>query len=78
MYGERPCQPGNYSSKCIPNKEWCDGYPDCANGEDEEGCGKIFIESVPNKEWCDGYPDCANREDEEVCGKIFIESIPLV
>ena len=45
MDGERQCQPGNYSSKCIPNTAWCNGYPDCENGEDEEECGKIFIES---------------------------------
>lgn len=49
----------------------CDGFGDCAAGEDESDCGPGFecddgSVLVPNWQ-CDGFPDCAGGEDELGC-----------
>ncbi|XP_070575571.1 sortilin-related receptor-like [Ptychodera flava] len=52
----------------------CDGYPDCADGSDEYGCGNDCpcymsdASNVPCEHYCDGMDDCPNGEDEDGCG----------
>lgn len=40
MSGERPCEPGNNNTVCVPEKYWCDGNVDCPETQDEDFCGK--------------------------------------
>lgn len=37
---EFPC---NENGTCIPLRWKCDGEPDCPNGEEELGCGKLQL-----------------------------------
>ena len=48
----------------------CDGYPDCSNGADEQGCppGTVLDcgdgTTVALSDKCDGTQDCSNGADE--------------
>ncbi|XP_070575557.1 uncharacterized protein [Ptychodera flava] len=54
----------------------CDGYPDCADGSDEYGCGTDCPcyntgDYIPCEWYCDGMDDCPYGEDEQGCGCTF-------
>lgn len=56
----------------IPNSYVCDGYPDCAGGEDEaQDCAPPFMcddgTELPPDYVCDHEEDCIGGEDEVGC-----------
>lgn len=71
---------GAQSQPCIPKEKKCDGYFDCRNEKDEQGCpgvscrldqfrcanGQRCIESQLK---CDHRNDCGDNSDEIGCSK---------
>lgn len=71
------------SGICISRRYVCDGYADCARGEDEESCppdskkgcgqGKFRCRSdglcLPMEKYCDKILNCVDGSDEEDCQK---------
>ncbi|XP_071819905.1 uncharacterized protein [Apostichopus japonicus] len=65
-----------YNGTCIPDSWICDGYYDCAFGEDEYNCNHTCGASefqclngtcIPGGWLCDGIIDCGFAEDEYEC-----------
>lgn len=52
----------------VPLESICDGAPDCADSEDEQGCDWFrcggLQEDIPKEFECDGVADCADESDE--------------
>ncbi|KAM3968213.1 low-density lipoprotein receptor-related protein 4 [Aphomia sociella] len=79
-----PCLKQHFSCQvsctCIPMEKRCDGVADCAEAEDEAGCGRSCDEHENRTichntnvciaiEWkCDGDNDCGDFSDETHCG----------
>jgi len=71
------------SGLCVPIDTRCDESPDCADGEDEEGCEDYCPanqEKCPDGngcfdyDWlCDGTADCTDGsdEDEKMCAEMY-------
>lgn len=66
--------PGGFvcgNGRSIPHAFLCDLEADCADGEDEEGCGSFTCDDgtiVPAREArCDQVEDCQDRSDEAGC-----------
>ena len=67
----------NDSANCVHKLNFCDGYNNCPNGEDEgkictdelcQSIGKIKCNNssicINRLSICDGYNDCPNGDDE--------------
>eukprot|EP00116_Pleurobrachia_bachei_P016168 sb/3476430/ len=78
IYCNLPC--GINSTRCEPESMFCDGTPECPNGEDEKcdlaqlRCNSKEIQCgdgscLPNEMRCDGESDCADGADEAGCDK---------
>lgn len=83
--GDFYCTMGNNHSKpfCIPKEKRCDGYIDCRNGRDEEGCFSPPTLSCTLDKFrcakghrcidasakCNHRNDCGDNSDEENCSK---------
>lgn len=60
---------------CIPGAWRCDGFPECADQSDEEGCPVCSASQFPCARGqcvdlrlrCDGEADCQDRSDEANC-----------
>jgi Low-density lipoprotein receptor domain class A len=66
--------PGGFvcgNGRSIPHDFLCDLEADCADGEDEEGCGTFTCDSgrvLPARSVrCDQHKDCADGSDEAGC-----------
>ncbi|XP_024940882.1 low-density lipoprotein receptor-related protein 2 isoform X2 [Cephus cinctus] len=82
----RKCQPddvrcgGTNPELCFPKSKKCDGYLDCRNGKDEEGCPtdakpcrlgqfrcNTTLRCVEQTARCNHRDDCGDNSDEEHC-----------
>uniref|UniRef100_A0A914WHN6 Ig-like domain-containing protein n=1 Tax=Plectus sambesii TaxID=2011161 RepID=A0A914WHN6_9BILA len=75
---ELPCRSGH----CLPSDKWCDGQPNCPDGDDEHHCANLADHSsscLPDEfqchdgacialnQKCDTVLDCADGSDELGC-----------
>jgi hypothetical protein len=55
----------------LPPSQVCDGFVDCDDGSDEDGCPSPFVcgngDQIAAAWRCDGYPDCEDMLDEYDC-----------
>lgn len=85
----RKCQEGDFhcqsdtSPPCLPKEKKCDGYFDCRNRRDEEGCGPNHGVSCSLNQFrcangqrcvdafqkCNHRNDCGDNSDEEGCSE---------
>lgn len=67
---------------CIPKEKHCDGYYDCRNLRDEQGCPGVACRldqfrcangqrCVELSAKCDHKNDCVDKSDEQNCSKYF-------
>lgn len=82
------CAPNEFqcsNGRCIPFEKQCDGYADCDQNEDEEGCDKPCSshelrcangDCIPLHKQCDGFKDCLDGSDE-ICRKLKFSFIVL-
>ena len=70
------------SGLCVPSSKKCDGYFDCRDKTDEDGCNitscyldqircKTTDRCVNRDQRCDHKNDCGDNSDEEDCGEYF-------
>ncbi|KAL4830050.1 hypothetical protein H8958_013925 [Nasalis larvatus] len=84
--GEPPtCSPDQFACAtgeidCIPGAWRCDGFPECDDQSDEEGCPVCSAAQFPCARGqcvdlrlrCDGEADCQDRSDEADCDAICL------
>jgi Low-density lipoprotein receptor domain class A. len=90
----RKCQPEdfrcgpNLAGPCLPKEKKCDGYYDCRNRRDEEGCPADSGVScsldqfrcankqrcIDNFLKCNHRNDCGDNSDEENCSEYPLEA----
>lgn len=84
--GEPPtCSPDQFACTtgeidCIPGAWRCDGFPECADQSDEEGCPVCSASQFPCARGqcvdlrlrCDGEADCQDRSDEANCDAVCL------
>lgn len=89
----RKCQPddfrcgGTTPELCIPKEKKCDGYLDCRNGKDEEGCVNNALKPacrldqfrcnttqrcIDQSSRCNHKDDCGDNSDEEQCSEFAV------
>lgn len=84
----RKCLPDDFRCNnttpelCLPKEKRCDGYLDCRNGRDEEGCPttrapcrldqfrcNITQRCIDQSQRCNHKDDCGDGSDEEHCSQ---------
>lgn len=84
--GEPPtCSPDQFACAtgeidCIPGAWRCDGFPECADQSDEEGCPVCSASQFPCARGqcvdlrlrCDGEADCQDGSDEANCDAVCL------
>eukprot|EP00070_Physeter_catodon_P049843 XP_028356737.1 low-density lipoprotein receptor-related protein 5 [Physeter catodon] len=84
--GEPPtCSPDQFACAtgeidCIPGAWRCDGFPECDDQSDEEGCPVCSASQFPCARGqcvdlrlrCDGEADCQDRSDEADCDAVCL------
>ncbi|XP_012580569.1 PREDICTED: low-density lipoprotein receptor-related protein 5 [Condylura cristata] len=84
--GEPPtCSPDQFACAtgeidCIPGAWRCDGFPECDDQSDEEGCPVCSAAQFPCARGqcvdlrlrCDGEADCQDRSDEADCDAVCL------
>lgn len=73
---------GRSHDMCIPKEKRCDGYTDCRNSKDEQGCGGNGVacpldkyrcangqRCIDTSLKCDYKNDCGDNSDEVGCSK---------
>lgn len=69
---------------CIPGAWRCDGFPECDDQSDEEGCPVCSAAQFPCARGqcvdlrlrCDGEADCQDRSDEADCDGEGLPQLP--
>lgn len=81
--GLPPSDGGRLIGPCVPKEKRCDGYLDCRNGRDEEGCkGPACrldqfrcangLKCISASLKCNHKDDCGDKSDEQGCSKYNI------
>lgn len=71
------------NNPCLPKEKRCDGYLDCRNGKDEQGCPGVACRlnqfrcangqrCIDTSLKCDHKNDCGDNSDEVGCSKYLI------
>ncbi|HKO94388.1 MAG TPA: LDL receptor domain-containing protein [Polyangiaceae bacterium] len=68
------CAEAGGGATSVPSLSVCDGFRDCNDGSDENGC-QLFAcgdgQSVATRVVCDGYFDCTDGQDEDQNCPVF-------
>lgn len=71
---DQQCAPRCDDGALIAPHQVCNGFSDCADDSDEQGCTPYVCadgqELGSRRPRCDGWPDCADESDEEGCPRI--------
>lgn len=81
--GLAPSDGSRLAGPCVPKEKRCDGYLDCRNGRDEEGCTGISCrldqfrcangqKCIDASLKCNHKDDCGDKSDEQGCSKYSI------
>lgn len=83
--GLPPSDGSRLSGPCVPMEKRCDGYLDCRNGRDEEGCKGTAcrldqfrcangLKCISASLKCNHKDDCGDNSDEQGCSKYSLEN----